>query len=1194
MKILHTSDWHIGKKINGCDLLSEQRAAINEIIEIADRKQASIIAVCGDILERGADGAAEETLINGLIALSGDGRLVLAIAGKSDDTERLKMLKTALGVYNIIIVTGTGEKISTPPQAASGLLPIKVTGGRGFISVSVKNERANIAFLPYVGATDLWGAADFNFDKADANIIMAYVDGDASGIGINAERLPADANYIALGGSHKTQLVDHDRNIYYCGSILPDGFEDFKAKEKNLKKVIVADVTPSGVTKTVERLTKGKSLVKVTSSSVEQALFNLRGLPNDLIELDLNLSHALSLSEYNAIKNSSPDIVRINLKIPEQLSQNKIGILKSGGVVAAFKNFYSCVFGHPPSKELSGLFGQITEYTEYCIDAAAPLVAADLRAIFTLDKKARSKYAARIFNADEYQKNIVRDILKFQEDIQNQNDEKIAKIDAELDRYSDIDTEISVLGQKRLRTLEAKKIMPLFEKTLEYAKEIKAVREKLADLDADRARFLEQTSLYDVETPRAEYERAAETLAVKKAELNIRDDQGGLLNEENGLKARLAALGREFNESYENLRHYEKEIVNCERIIAEQTKFLENRVAPETTDALGKAAIYEEILKTYSAEGLAVENKIKTGAAARDESEKKLAALVAKHNEALAQVGIFEKNIAELSGEAEVANVLPRLEAQYKNGRELVESIKGINAAIKEQIAANDAASEDIREIIDQIDETAKLKRQQTEQIAEYEERLEKFNHERGEHLGVNIFAKIGNDAKIGEPCPLCNEIVRNKPNFKEVSTAEFDREIDNINERLREAYSRRDTLAAELLLKERLREDNKNKLAGIVEELRRLKTEKHRLILSSGGDDERAIAENALLFGQRVLRAKNELKTLETLRARLNESERDAAAENGNFNFYKKSEETLRSLQEEIGGRVADVSFSYFQIKKMLGKDLKKLEQELQTQNKRREDAVQNILAEENRKMLLLNKLRRYERTVCETEARQIALEERLKALNGLKSAKIKKDDTRLEVEIADLTKRLKSKRESLREAEEGLYSAAAALRLIEKEAKGLAAKSENIAVLLNRHKTDGINAMLSGGFKNAAELKNALADEISTENALNGLAQAKAKIKRLSAERERLLVPDERTQHTLALTKTLYELFCSDKLIDLTAEEYLSEKARRASKKLNELSGGRYNITYEDGFATVDNFASGIKKRIAELSGEIEKAFS
>jgi exonuclease SbcD len=1190
MKILHTSDWHIGKKIDGCDLLKEQRTAINEIAEIADRNQASVIAVCGDVLERGAGGAAEETLVNGLIALSGGGqRLVLVIAGKSDDTETLNVLKTALGGYNIIIVTDAGEKI-LPPTTANSF--IKITGGKGSILLSLRDEKTNIAFLPYTGAAGI-SAYDVdnavkNFDKADANVIMAYVDADA---GIDETLLSAEANYIALGGSHKTQSVDNDRNVYYSGSILPDSFEDFKSKDKNQKKVIVADVSPLDVTKTVEKLTKSKSLVRVSSSSVEQALSKLRGLTNGLVELDINLSHPLSISEYNAIRNSNPDIVRINLNIPEQLGQNKIGILKSGDGITAFKNFYSCVFDSPPSKELVGLFGQIAN-TEYSIDGSASLKAADIKNILTLDKKARARYIASVFNAEEYQKNIVRDILEFQEGIKNQNDKEIANIEVELGRYSDIDAEISMLEQKKQRTLEAKRIMPLFEKTIEYGKEAQGIREKLADLQSDRDRLFEQSSIYDIEPPRAEYEQAAEELAAKKAEINA-NNHDAFLNEEHDLRERLEVLAREVSESYENLRHYENEIVDCERTTAEQAKILESQIPQETAEVLSKAVICEEILKIYSAENIATENKIKGSAGLCEESEKKLAVLVAKRKELLEQIRIFEKNIFELSGETEVNNVLQRLEDKYKNGRELLDSIKEINIAIKEQIAENDAASENIRGIISQIDEASRLKIRQIEQIAEYEEQLEKFNREKTEQLGVNIFAKIGNAAGINEPCPLCKEIIKNKPNFQEASTTEFDREIDDIKERLKDAYSRRDILTAELLLKERLREESKNKLAGIVDELKRLKLMKHNLMLSSGAqNDERAVAESALLLGQRVLKVKNELRTLEALRVRLSEVEREVAAESGNLNFYKKNEEALKNRQEEISGRVADVSLNYFQIKEAVGDDLKKLEQELQTQNKRREDALQNILAEENRKMLLLSKLRTCERTVCEAEVKQMALEERLKDINRLKSAQAN-DDTEPKAELAELIERLNIKRENLRKAEEGLYTAAAAVGLIEREINELAAKSERIDALLNECKADSINAMLSGGFKNADELRVALADETSLKNALKILEQTKAKIIKLSMERERLLMPDEQTEHTLALTKTLYDLFCSNKLIDLVAEEYSLEKARQASKKLNELSGGRYAISYEDGFVTRDNFAAGAKKRIVELSGEIEKAF-
>ena len=51
MKILHTSDWHIGKKLVKKSRLEEQRAVLTEIGDICDREGVDLLLVAGDIFD---------------------------------------------------------------------------------------------------------------------------------------------------------------------------------------------------------------------------------------------------------------------------------------------------------------------------------------------------------------------------------------------------------------------------------------------------------------------------------------------------------------------------------------------------------------------------------------------------------------------------------------------------------------------------------------------------------------------------------------------------------------------------------------------------------------------------------------------------------------------------------------------------------------------------------------------------------------------------------------------------------------------------------------------------------------------------------------------------------------------------------------------------------------------------------------
>ena len=51
MRILHTSDWHIGKRLSGRDRLDEQRAALDEIAAICDAEKVDLVLVAGDVFD---------------------------------------------------------------------------------------------------------------------------------------------------------------------------------------------------------------------------------------------------------------------------------------------------------------------------------------------------------------------------------------------------------------------------------------------------------------------------------------------------------------------------------------------------------------------------------------------------------------------------------------------------------------------------------------------------------------------------------------------------------------------------------------------------------------------------------------------------------------------------------------------------------------------------------------------------------------------------------------------------------------------------------------------------------------------------------------------------------------------------------------------------------------------------------------
>ena len=52
MKFLHTSDWHVGRTLNGWSLLEEQEWAFQQIVDLAISEQVDGVIIAGDLYDR--------------------------------------------------------------------------------------------------------------------------------------------------------------------------------------------------------------------------------------------------------------------------------------------------------------------------------------------------------------------------------------------------------------------------------------------------------------------------------------------------------------------------------------------------------------------------------------------------------------------------------------------------------------------------------------------------------------------------------------------------------------------------------------------------------------------------------------------------------------------------------------------------------------------------------------------------------------------------------------------------------------------------------------------------------------------------------------------------------------------------------------------------------------------------------------
>ena len=92
MKILHTSDWHLGKRLDDFSRIGDQEAVLEEICALAQQEEADAIVIAGDLYDTfNPPAEAIELFYKTVKRLSANGqRAVIAIAGNHDSPERIE------------------------------------------------------------------------------------------------------------------------------------------------------------------------------------------------------------------------------------------------------------------------------------------------------------------------------------------------------------------------------------------------------------------------------------------------------------------------------------------------------------------------------------------------------------------------------------------------------------------------------------------------------------------------------------------------------------------------------------------------------------------------------------------------------------------------------------------------------------------------------------------------------------------------------------------------------------------------------------------------------------------------------------------------------------------------------------------------------------------------------------------------
>ena len=129
MRILHTSDWHLGRSFHREGMLTHQAAFIDHLLEVVDAERVDLVAVSGDVYDRALPPVDAVRLADeSLVRLAGSRAKVVLTSGNHDSAQRLgfsSRLIDAAGVFIRSDISGVGTPISLDdehgPVAVYGL-----------------------------------------------------------------------------------------------------------------------------------------------------------------------------------------------------------------------------------------------------------------------------------------------------------------------------------------------------------------------------------------------------------------------------------------------------------------------------------------------------------------------------------------------------------------------------------------------------------------------------------------------------------------------------------------------------------------------------------------------------------------------------------------------------------------------------------------------------------------------------------------------------------------------------------------------------------------------------------------------------------------------------------------------------------------------------------------------------------------
>ncbi|MEZ8045162.1 exonuclease subunit SbcD [Vibrio sp. 10N.237.312.C02] len=262
MKILHTSDWHLGQNFYNKSRKNEHERFLQWLLEQVTEHDIDAIIVAGDIFDTSTPPSYAREMYNKFVVDSNKiGCQLVLLGGNHDSVSVLKETQQLLKYMGADVIPNTNEDHATQVVELKGkngdvealvcaipfIRPRDVlTSQAGVTGVERQKQLGEAIKQHYQSVYDAAIEKRATFENREHMPIIATGHLTAMGVqqsdsvrdiyvgnldGFAADGFP-DADYIALGHIHRPQVVAKREYIRYCGSPIPLSFDELKSQKQ--------------------------------------------------------------------------------------------------------------------------------------------------------------------------------------------------------------------------------------------------------------------------------------------------------------------------------------------------------------------------------------------------------------------------------------------------------------------------------------------------------------------------------------------------------------------------------------------------------------------------------------------------------------------------------------------------------------------------------------------------------------------------------------------------------------------------------------------------------------------------------------------------------------------------------------------------------------------------------------------------